>query len=286
MKAEHVEVEDWSAEGLEKQCTELREILGDGVATQQELTDYWPGGSENPVTDPLGKWIYCFQQYGRMAGRLDDEKTDKQLAKAEADVLEALRGSPAEVELVAKHRDGSPRFLQVHPKSFETLLHIEARDRELGRLAEALEAMESLPAQAQVEWGRKLMAEIAYQQQVLCWIVTTPGPGLPFDEGKTRPTVPKLYRLLETQDIVSILKGHRRVGALRLARVADLLGAGRAKGKRQSWAVLASTASSELGVSSKSLLRDWTLESWLAQLSLTADAKAQAIESSKRKRAS
>ena len=284
MNREHVEPVGWTAEDLEQRCTDLREVLGDGVATHEELADYWPGGSENPESDPLGRWIYCFQQYGRMLGRLDDQKSDAQRARAEADVLAALRRKPVVVELVAPNRDGSPRTLLVHPKSFETLAHIEARDRELARLAEALERLQELPAQAQVAWGRKLLAEISYQQQVLCWIVTTPGPGLPFDEGKARPAVPKLYRALEAQDIVGILKGHRAVGALRLARVADLLGSGRAKGKRQSWAVLAASASSELGVSSGTLLRDWTLESWLAQLALTADAKAQAIDQSKRKR--
>ncbi|HNB58681.1 MAG TPA: hypothetical protein PK308_00110 [Phycisphaerales bacterium] len=277
------QVASWDAEGLQAQCTALREVLGDGVATPQELADYWPGGAENPEADPLGRWIYCYAQYSRMAGRLDPQKTDADIAKAEADVLAALRHAPVPVELVRTVR-GKPVRVEVHPKSFETLLHIEARDRELGRLCEALEGLQGLPAKAQARWGRRLAAEIAYQQQVLCWIVTHPGPGLPFPGGKDAPAVPKRFRDLEAQDCVSILRAHRRVAVVRLGRIADLIGGGKASGKRQSWASLGATAASELGVSSRALLRDWTLESWIAQLSLTADAKAQAVEAAKGKR--
>lgn len=281
--AEYEAVARWDAEGLQAQCTALREILGDGVATPQELADYWPGGAENPEPDPLGRWIVCLAQYTRFAGRLDPVKTDADIAKAEADVLAALRHAPVPVELVARVR-GRPVRLEVHPKSFEALLHIESRDRELTRLAEAFERLQALPAEAQAVWGRKLAAEIAYQNQVLCWIVTHPGPGLPFPEGRDAPAVPKRFRDLEAQDVVSILRAHRRVAIVRLARVADLIGGGKATGKRQSWASLGATAASELGVASATLLRDWTLESWIAQLSLTADAKAQAAEAVKKKR--
>jgi hypothetical protein len=272
----------WDAEGLQAQCTALREVLGDGVATLDELAAYWPGGSENPEPDPLGRWIYCYAQYSRMAGRLDPQKTDAEIAKAEADVLAALRHAPVPVELVRTVR-GRPVRLEVHPKSFETLLHIEARDRELTRLTGALEALQDLPAEAQATWGRRLTAEIAYQTHVLCWIVTHPGPGLPFPENRDAPAVPKRFRDLEAQDVVSILRAHRRVAVVRLARVADLIGGGKASGKRQSWASLGATAASELGVSSGALLRDWTLESWIAQLSLASDAKARAAEAVKRK---
>jgi hypothetical protein len=281
--AEFEAVARWDAEGLEEQCRSLREVLGDGVATPQELDAYWPGGSENPEPDPLGRWIYCYAQYSRMGGRLDPQKTDAEIAKAEADVLAALRHAPVPVELV-RRKQGRPVRLEVHPKSFETLLHLEARDRELARLTEALERLQDLPAEAQASWGRKLVAEIAYQQQVLCWIVTHPGPGLPFPETRDAPAAPKMYRTLEAQDVVSILRAYRRIAVVRLARVADLIGGGRAKGKRQSWASLGATGASELGVPSRTLLRDWTLESWIAQLALTADAKAQAMASAKGKK--
>jgi hypothetical protein len=56
---------------------------------------------------------------------------------------------------------------------------------------------------------------------------------------------------------------------------------GRGKGgRRVSWATLASSAAGKLGVSAQTLLRDWSLEGWIAQLQLAADAERDAHEAS------
>jgi hypothetical protein len=219
-----------------------------------------------------------------MLGRLDEEKTDRQLAAAQVDVMAALRREPVAVELVARGKGGQKQYVEVHPQSFESICLIEARDRELARLVEAHQRLQSLPAKAQVDWGRKVMDEITYQHHCLVWILTTPCPGLKHLDGPARPKIPAAIRALQPHDVVAILHAHRKVNAQRLARVGDLIGGGKGSKRRQSWSVLASSASKELGVHPRSLFRDWTLEEWVGSLSLDADARAQAMDQAKGKK--
>lgn len=272
----------WDEPGLRQRCADLRDTLAEaGLASANELTDYWPGGKEN-AEPGIGAWIYCYASYVRMAGQPEAADVRERRVSAEAEVLAALRGAGVAVELVTLDTDGAPLARTVYPKSFDTLCHVQARDRELLALAMGMHALRDLGGEAIATWGRALYEEIAYQHRVLVWIVTTEGPGLPFPAEEPRPEPPGWTLLLDPWDITSILKAHQTVNGRRIAVIGDLMAApskGGRKGKTAGWATLGAMAASELGVSSQSLLRDWSLAGWLAQLLLTAEVKRDAAES-------
>lgn len=273
----------WDEAGLRQRCTDLRETLTRaGLASDEEIELYLPGGRENREPPP-GDWIYC---YANLVGMLRREETPAERVSredAEAAVLAALRDQPEPVELLATAEDGRPRVVHVYPKSFDALCHIIARDRELLKLAAAAHALTESGLPENVEWGRRVMDEISYQERVMAWILTTPGAGLPFSP-ETSPAPPDDTKALEPADLLAIMRAHQRVNGARIGQVGDLLSRGRPgrRGRGPTWATLAATAASELGVSTRVLLRDWALAAWLAQLTLTADAKAEALEQARK----
>lgn len=273
----------WDEAGLEQRCTDLRGALSEsGLAASAELASYWPGGAENDE-EGLGAWIYCYASYVRMLGRMDEQRTEAKAAEAEQAVLAALREEPGLVELVRPlEPDGSP-YLTIYPKSFEALCHLEARDRELGRLGVALDYLQQAPDSEVAERVRTVYEEIGYQTRVIVWALTTEGPGLPFPPEAARPEPPAWTTRLDAGDILQALRTHQHVNGRRIDLIGILLGAAPGPKRRGSWTVLGATASSELGVSTRTLLRDRSLAAWLAQITLTADAKAQALDDVRRR---
>lgn len=266
----------WNEAGLRQRCADLRATLAEtGLATPAELEEYWPGGRENREVAP-GDWIYCYASYVRMGGREETPAERVRREDAEAAVLAALRDEPEPVELIAAAPDGGPAFRSVYPKSFDTLCHLTARDRELLKLAAAAHVLTERPLPELAECGRAVYDEISYQTRVLVWIVTSEGPGLPWPVEEPRPEPPAWTLALDAADILRIIRAHQRVNGTRISLIGELLARGQGRGKGPTWTTLGAMGASELGVSSRALLRDWSLAGWLAQLLLTADAKAEA----------
>lgn len=266
----------WDEAGLRQRCTDLRATLAQaGLATPDELDAYWPGGRENREESP-GDWIYCYASFVRIAGREETPAERVRREDAEAAVLAALRDDPEPVELIAPGPDGGPAFRSVYPKSFDTLCHVSARDRELLRLAAAAQVLTESSLPELVERGRAVYEEISYQTRVLVWIVTHPGPGLPWADDVVRPEPPDWTLVLDPADIIRLVRAHQRVNGTRIGLISDLMAKGQGRGKGPGWATLGAMGASDLGVSSRVLLRDWSLAGWLAQLLLTAEAKAEA----------
>ena len=277
--------EYWTASFLEERCAFYRNaFLQDGTATERELLDYWPGGPENPEEGRDGWTVAygrCLWLLGRQIGREEASRPDT--STAEAALLAALRGDPHEVELVAKEADGAPRYLQVHPKSERALAQCAERDYKLAMLGEAFRLVESLPPAEGSDLHARLLSEIAYQHRVLVWIVCWPGPTSPVGDDLVRPDPPDWTAELDPLDIYHVCSAHQRVNGRRLGLLSALVAQHPNTGARPSWATIAAGAATQLGISSRSLLRDWSLEGWLAQLHLDASAKREAAEAAKRK---
>lgn len=274
----------WDEEGLQQRCTDLREtLLQSNMSTLAEVEMYWPGGAQNRE-EPPGDWIYC---YAQLCGMLRREETPAQMQErqqAEAAVLAALREEPECVELIARDAEGGPVHLHVYPKSFDTLCHVMARDLELLKLAAVLSLLHEAGVGLVTERGRAIYEEISYQNRVLTWIVTSEGVNLPYPADNPRPDIPDWTQALDAADVVRVLRAHQRVNGQRIALIGDLLGASSKGGKKSrgpGWATLAALAATELGTSSRSLLRDWSLAGWLAQMLLAQDAKAEALAEAK-----
>lgn len=270
----------WDEEGLRQRCSDLRAtLLQARLATEPELDAYAPGGRENREPG-IGGWIYCYASYVGMARREETPEERTRREDAEAAVLAALRDEPEPVELVQCEQGGAPRTLHVYPKSFHALCHLTARDRELLKLSVAAHVLSDSGLEENAQWGRELFAEISYQNQVMVWAVTAEGPGLPFPDTEPRPDPPAWTAALDPGDVIRVLRAHQLVNGKRIGLIGDLLSRGQDGGRRRGpgWATLAASAASELGVPSRTLLRDHALAGWLAQLSLAAEAKAAALE--------
>lgn len=262
----------WDEAGLRLRCEGLRETLASlEHVSPTDLADYWPGGAENHEAPP-GDWIFCYAQLIRMLGYESPETEDLRRAQAERQVLAALRRLAVTVELVHPLRDDQTS-LTIYPKSLHALLRLEEQDAVLARLADAADWLYRAPAEQMAERLGQVLAEIEYQHQVAVWILTTEDVGLPFDDQVERPEPPEWTLELDPADVVRVLQAHREVNRRRGACVAALTSSTRSKGGRLSWAVLAGSAATRLGLSTYTLMREVSLGEWLAQLALTAEAE-------------
>jgi hypothetical protein len=272
------EATDWTTAGIEARCTDLKATLvAEGIASEVEVAAYWPGGKENTETDAHGRWIYCYANYIGFLHRLAPELNERAQAAGEAALLEALRGAPVSVELVQRNTDGSPQSRHVYPKSYEALEFLDALDGAIGRLAAAEDLVQHLhPGEALPLLDRVAEARSLLQRQCV-WAVTSEGARLPFAAFGAPPEPPDWTRDLDVVDILRIQQAFKALHRDRLAALAALMGRG-GRGRRASWPTLAATAAGKLGVSAQTLLRDWSLESWIAQLQLAAEAEREAHE--------
>lgn len=269
----------WDVAGIRARCERARDVLSrKQVASAEELADYWPGGAENTDPDPLGQWVYCFANYTRFLGRMAPEAEARRREAGEAALLAALREDAVTVDLVRPIGDRAT--VAVYPKSEHALSHLAARDLELGRLVGAWQYLTTEAGPQEVaEQARLVAAEMAYQNRVMVWAVTHAGSGLPWLVEADAPEPPAWLLALDPADTLRILRAHQEVNGRRIALLSERMGRGRGTG--HGWATLAATAASELGVSSRSLLRDTSLAGWLAQLLITADAKREAAETAR-----
>ncbi len=273
---------------LRERCEYYRGVFaGDGTATDADLLPYWPGGQENESpADGLSGWIVaygrCLWCLGRAVGHEAERNSEAGQAKVDAVLTAALRGAPETVELTLLDQDDRPQLVQVYPKSFEALAFCDALDGSLGNLTAALAFAETLPPEESIPLRDRVLEAIALLQRQLCWAFTHPGPRLPFDSFGAPPEPPDWTRDLGPIDHLRILKGAKVVNRYRLAVLSQQLGRGDATGvPRPSWATLAATGAGELHVGTQTLLRDWSLESWIAQLQLAAEARRVAFEAAK-----
>lgn len=269
---------------MKQRCKDLRAVLRESpeLCTPEELTNYWPGGKENRVAG-IGGWIYCFAAYGAFMWRsqtsVPESEAKEQLARDAAS--DALRGAPIYVTLEALDKDGLETVRGVFPKSYHALSHCAQRDLLLAHLAEQIQRLQAINTpSAAAALGGALM-ECSYQQRVLCWIVCHDEPGLPFSDAEFRPDVDKhapWANDLSPVDVVRIIQAHRTVNGARLQLVSYLLSPPDQKtGKRPgSWETLVSTAAKALGKDARTLARDTTLESLIAQVALAHEAERAA----------
>jgi hypothetical protein len=204
-------------------------------------------------------------------------KSEEETLLAREAAADALRGAPIYVTLDATDTDGLQQAKGVFPKSHHALVHMAQRDLVLAHLGDQIERLKAIntPAAAAALGGA--LVECDYQQRVLCWIVCHELPGLPFSDAEFKPTPPAWTGDLSPADIIRILQAHRTVNGARLQLVAFLLTPNNDKGRRPgSWETLVSSAAKTLGRDARSLTRDTTLESLIAQVALAHEAEKAA----------
>ena len=249
------------------ECDRLRNhIEARGWASGNEINGYYPKGGQSASKD---KWWLYRGQLMRFMGRAEWHQSRKE--EAEEEVLKALREEPVNVTLI----DGETT-LEVHPKSFESLLWFRNKEFLLDFLNIRIEALrqaitEGTLTPEQVPEPAKLMEdgerELGFQFATLCFAACQPGPSIDIEATRNPPEV---YRTLHPLDIVRITGAFQEVNARRLTPIPLLIGPRKANGDGAptGWNVFFATTAKHYKVDVRDLMRDRSLVNLLAQVQL------------------
>ena len=267
---------------LRTECTTAEfALLGFDRSLKEQIERWKPGGTENQ-----GRDAYCWLRFYRtlhreLAVRQQHPNAGPAGAPAEDAIITAsLSNEPKRVLRLLPDAEGNPVDLLVHPKSWHALVHLMSRDQCLGFLAREITRIGVVGSAEQLDAHVRALDEIDLQQRLCAWILTTPGPGLPFLATDRAPEPPEWTKTLETTEIVDLIAAHQDVNRERLAYLRALIEEDpEAKGSmRPSWSVFFGALGTELQVRPEALMRDRSLCELLAQVRLSAASKREAIE--------
>jgi hypothetical protein len=266
---------------LVERCSRLRDgLLAGDTVTEVEITEVWPGGTENPGRDHEA-WIRCSEQLHGLARRIELKMAHGKENDAErkAAVLAALADTPETVTLASLGADGQPRRVTVFAKSYVALGEVSDRNLALAELADARALIQQHGREGgDVELVRRIDRESGYLQRVIVWIATHEGPGLPFPEQAAEPEPPADLSDLHPADLYALSAAFQRVNVKRLT----LLDATRSTDRRPDWSVFFATLAGDR--SSAHVMRDRSLSSVISQASERARGHEQAMKAAEAKR--
>lgn len=269
---------------LERRCRTLEtHVRRCKYASEQELDAYRPGGPDNP--DRRGLWglIRWHAQLVRFCGREEAHEGDR--AAADGEVLDALRGESLSVTLVEPRPAEAPAALEVHPKGLSALMECHQRDALLGWLGLRAIALREALTPDDLELSGRVQEEIAHQYALLAWIVTHPGPALPYEFGDRRPVPPAWALALSPHDYMRIAQAHSVVNAQRLGALDTLVAKDSAPGEapiRPSWSVFVGELAVKMQTPADVLMRDHTLASLLATVRAHSASERAASKAAER----
>lgn len=256
---------------LKAECTVLeRAVRSAGLATAEEVQSNKPGQPDNPDRD-VRAWLRYYTALQRAHALVTKSSTPSSPAD-DATVLDALRGEPVEVPLIRK---GERVF--VHPKSLNAALYVHALDLKLAWLMNQKSVLEKRGTAGDVLMLQKVYEAISYVYQLLCWIVCTEGPVMPFDSTEVDPKPPEWIVALEPWDVVRICQAHQKL-MLRLHALSALIDTESQQttenGTRPSWSMFYSTMAVELKESAVNLIKLRSVGEMLAMARMNAAAHA------------
>lgn len=257
---------------MKERCGIIAETLRfRGLASEQELAAYLPGGSENDQANELEAWIFTVSNYTRLCDRIPDPGESSTATRESEDaVIAALRDAPEAVTL------SNSETVFAYPKSFDALDFIAQRDRRITWLVEQRDKVAQRAIAKQPGLLDAIGNEITYQFGLIVWAATHEGPSLPF-KGRVPPEdLPEWIERLSPNEYTSLNGAFVRVNAVRLWTLHQQLDArlGKDGDKPSSWQTFFATRSEDAHVGADVLMRDRSLPSQLAAALLTADARA------------
>lgn len=274
---------------LEMDCRVLEASLRQLGVTPEDIDPHRPGSAQNQDTSARG-WLRLYTALQRKHALL----MERQSVPEDDDLLvAALRAEPVRVlqgTLGVERGDELKldRVMAVYPKSFDALMEMQKRDDLIGWLAVRylfLRERSEISHNANLlEFSQRVLDELTYQYQVLVWIATAPGCGLPFDDmGVTRPEVPEAIRKLDVFEIVEVVRAHSMANAMRLRVLRTMLTPDKSPTDRvrPTWAMFFANAAMDLKRPAQELMRDLSLVEVLAQLQLHAVANKDARDDAK-----
>lgn len=257
-----------AAELLEREAVALHRV------TDSELDARRPQ-SDVPAAAQAAAWFaYCCWLAERKGGAA--AKADRPLAQV---LHDSLADEPARITL----RSGQE--IAVHPKSLDTLLVLEGIDAGLRQLQGQLDAAGGLAALdleggAGAEFIRQLLTSKALRFFV--WVLSEPGPGLPFDIAGDDVSPPDWTATLHAEDVERIWLAHLQVNRRDIEFLAAAFPSDQ-QGQRSRLPLsgFLGAQASEDGVAPKVYLFDRTLRSLFAACIARAESQRQAMAAAK-----
>ncbi len=261
-------MEGWNIAGIKARCARMRVTVlhpARPLAAKAEVEGWWPGGANNP-SRTLGGWIICYGQLCAFIARRGEKASPATEEQNNRVIASMLRGEPKAVPLVA---GGT---VHVYPKSYNALETIGQLDR---TYAQIMYWRDSFPevdgdaierAQALTMIGRVLVLLNA----TFIWIVTHPGPGVPYDSVFTVPwdagEIPPVWCFeADPLDIGRIAVAHNEVNMLRVAALPKL---DKSDSRGLGWASFLTSASEATHTDPTTLANDHSLASLIARASV------------------
>jgi hypothetical protein len=271
---------------LKAKCEYIEsEIRFKELATNEELDSYRPGGDENPDRDQ-GAWVFWYATLIRYVGRLELKESQRERATegGERTILDALTDKPVTVEL-QPIGDEPSRRVSVYPKSFEALAFVDSRERNIRWLSEQNQKLLPLPANLTVETITAVDRETIHQYGLIVHAVTHAGAGLPFPAEDPPAALPAWITDLSPINIIDIHNAHIECNVFRIHALYLLLEITTGEtqpARRLSWATFFSARAEEIGIETRSLMRDRSLTSQIASALIAAEARKRLLDESKK----
>ncbi len=268
--------ESWDIPGLRARCLRMRDTASvRSLASPDELTACWPGGENNPRRDK-GGWIVAYGQLCKFIGRRERLAGEDTLKERTQVML--LRGSPHAVALITPI-DGQPPTLHVHPKSYDTLVTLAEMERTVREMAAWRSLLETQPEALEVTNALGFLARsLARLHATFVWIVTHPGPGVPYAASFALPwdldeLPPAWCSLVDPYDLLRLAHAHTEVNLGRLRMLPTLE---RATDRGAGWATFFVNVAEATKTPVAELTGGRALASLMAHSALVADSYRRA----------
>lgn len=269
---------------LRERCATLEhDLVSKKLVVPEAVAAVMPGGVNNPSTTPSA-WMRAFEQLVRMhAVGSAPGATRRASEKASDDEIEdvlaaALADEPAQVECV----DGATH--QVYPKSYHALRWLDHLDAQLKVRMTIARAIADTPHPLE-EVRAPMLAPLVESLAVRLWlwILTAETPGLPFAEDEADPSPPEWTKEVAPNDLLRFLNAHHEVNGRRLALLSAAFPAESTSGGRLSLAGFLGAVSSEKGLKTRDVMRQWSLGSVFAAAIANAESNKLAREAAERR---
>jgi hypothetical protein len=243
-----------------------RESVALGRLDAAQLDARRPGASATyPRTTPQDWMLYALW-LSRACGAGDETIRRRPLTQV---VHEALAETPAGVTLRSGLR------VEIYAKSLDTLLFCEALDADLAAVHDQLCAAIVAAAGedghlAVARFLERLNTRLAFR--LYCWILSAPGPGIPFSEHDADPAIPSWTATLHAEDVAALYRAHQQVNRDDLAFIAAQFPpeVSAAKSRLPLSGFLGAMAH-EMNLAAREVMRNFTVRGLFAQAIVAAE---------------
>lgn len=264
-----------------RNTTELleRQAVAGGQLTETALDDRRPGtGADYPEISVHSWFAYALWLAERLgAPRLD--QADRPLARV---LHDALADAPARFALTHGHR------MEVHPKSLDTLDLLDALDAELQQVLQEMRATAAAVANDELSPTDGAAVHLlgtllkARSVRLYAWILSHPGPGVPFAADDADPRPPEWTADLTAADLEAIVRAHFQVNRADLDFLARAFPGDSAPGtSRLPLSGFVGSYANEMGVPTRELMCNVAVRSLFAGALVRAQSTREAMASSK-----